>query len=227
VRAADLSSYLTSAPQGPSFSTPSMSVKGRGGGAMSDLLLPGTAYVDLEVHLPFAQRLGVGDHPIPALQAGRFRASAISEVIQPSRSWCVTCPLMRAAEGPVRKAVALPPKSDSSPFKPRRVKAACCGRLLGNDSQRAVAAFERAGPRTAIQSTPAPHARIRDRHLTHHERTSFEAAADPRMPGCRHEPRNRRTPSQLLSHARGGSIPQLVRAHALRLSLCRIVALRQ
>jgi len=119
VRAADLASYLTSAPQGPSFSTPSMSVKGRGGGAMSDLLLPGTAYVDLEVHLPFAQRLGVGDHPIPALQAGRFRASAISEVIQPSRSWCVTCPLMRAAEGPVRKAVALPPESDSSPFRSR------------------------------------------------------------------------------------------------------------
>jgi hypothetical protein len=86
-----------------------------------------------------------------------------------------------------------------------RVKGACCGRLLGNDSQRAVAAFERAGPRAAMQSTPAPHARIRGRHLTRHERTSFEAAADPRMPGCRHEPWNRRTPSQLLSHAREGS----------------------
>jgi hypothetical protein len=35
------------------------------------------------------------------------------------------------------------------------------------------------------------------------------------------------TMSHLLSHAREASIPQLVRAHALRLSHCRTVALRQ
>jgi hypothetical protein len=35
---------------------------------MSDLFLLGTAYVDLEVHLSFAQRLGVGDHPTPAFE---------------------------------------------------------------------------------------------------------------------------------------------------------------
>jgi hypothetical protein len=59
---------------------------------MSDLLLLVTAYVDLEVHLPFAQRLGIGDHPIPAFEGEdvadlqyvthlvRRHASAIREV---------------------------------------------------------------------------------------------------------------------------------------------------
>jgi hypothetical protein len=35
---------------------------------VSELFLLGTAYVDLEVHVPFAQRLGVGDHPILAFE---------------------------------------------------------------------------------------------------------------------------------------------------------------
>ena len=59
---------------------------------MSDLLLLVTAYVDLEVHLPFAQRFGVGDQPIPAFEGEdvadlqyvahvvRRHASAILEV---------------------------------------------------------------------------------------------------------------------------------------------------
>jgi hypothetical protein len=33
-----------------------------------DLLFLDTADVDLEVHVPFAQRLGVGDHPILAFE---------------------------------------------------------------------------------------------------------------------------------------------------------------
>jgi hypothetical protein len=45
--------------------------------------------------------------------------------------------------------------------------------------------------------------------------------------GCRHEPQLGGPQSHLLSHAREGSIPQLVRAHALRLSHCLTVALRQ
>jgi hypothetical protein len=45
--------------------------------------------------------------------SGRFRASAIGEVIQPSRSWCVTGALTRGAESPVRAVVAVPPDNDT------------------------------------------------------------------------------------------------------------------
>jgi hypothetical protein len=105
-------------------------------------------------------------------------------------------------------------------------------RLLSRTDRRersaAVGAFERAGPGTQRRNRRRRcMARILGRHLTHHERTSSETAADTGMPGCRREPRIWRTRSHLLSHAREGSIPQLVRAKAFRLSLCRIVALRQ
>jgi hypothetical protein len=43
----------------------------------------------------------------------------------------------------------------TAPLKPSRARDSCRGWLLANDSQRGVATFERADPRTATRSTPA------------------------------------------------------------------------
>jgi hypothetical protein len=78
-------------------------------------------------------------------------------------------------------------------------------------------------PRTATQSTPALHGQDSwpplNAPLTHQLR---DRRGHTRMPGCTREPGIWRTRSHLLSHAREGSIAQLVRPQACRLSLCRI-----
>ena len=62
---------------------------------------------------------------------------------------CGTSEFKESLFAVLREPVAVPPKA-TAPSKPRGVKSSCRGRLFGNDSQRDVAAFERAGP------TPTP-----------------------------------------------------------------------
>jgi hypothetical protein len=88
--------------------------------------------------------------------------------------------LITASEAACRSSANGP----QPPFKPRRVKGPCRGRLRGNDSQRGRGGVRACwpGPRTATQSTRRCMARILARHLTHHKRTSWRDR--PRTAEC-------------------------------------------